>query len=57
VKYTRATWRAFLHDRSGAGVSGFGKSMMLRGQEADGVVPYLNVQQQSGGWAQRASCP
>jgi len=51
VKYTRAAWRAFLHDRSGTGVSGFGKSMMLRGHEAENVVPYSNVQQQSGRWA------
>jgi hypothetical protein len=46
-----------LHDRSRAGVFGFQKSIMRKGMKAEGFVPYSNVQQQSGSWAQRASCP
>jgi len=51
VKYARIGWRAFLHDHSRAPIVGFDEIDDAQGQEAEAVVPFSNVQQQSGRWA------
>jgi len=49
VKYARVVGRAFQHDRSKAGLSVFAIDD-AQGMKQKDIMPYSNVQQQSGCW-------